>query len=139
MLELYKKLEGSAALLFHSMSAEQYYMEGGRGIEMLLLLASTFNPMDDEAVHNLIQKLHETTLFDSQDLSVYFDTISDINSQLSWVGQSFPSAYLVQIAITQLSKSRFQKDIASLQLFHTAAKTCFASLEEIKLGLIRLD
>ena len=42
MLQFYKKLEGSAATLFSSMESEQYYMEGGRGIEILRLLASTF-------------------------------------------------------------------------------------------------
>jgi hypothetical protein len=35
MLELFKKLQGSALSMFTSLSAQQYYLEGGRGIEMI--------------------------------------------------------------------------------------------------------
>ncbi len=139
MLQFYKKLEGSAAKLFTSMESEQYYMEGGRGIEMLCLLASTFNPLDAEAVREIIKSVNTHELADTQDLSSYFDALTDWNAQLSWVGQSFPVTYLVQLAVTQLSKSRFKKQLESLQFFHTAAKTSFTSLEDIKSGLTSLD
>ena len=139
MLQFYKKLEGSAAKLFSSMESEQFYMEGGRGVEMLHLLASTFNPLDDEAVREIIKQINNFELDDSQDLSTYFDALTDWNSQLSWVGQSFPMAYLVQVAVAQLSKSRFAASIKQLQFFHTASKTSFTSLEDIKSGLTRLD
>jgi len=139
MLQFFKKLEGSAAKLFTSMEAEQFYMEGGRGIEMLRLLASTFNPLDDEAIREIIKKINAHVLDDSQDLSSYFDAITDWNAQLSWVGQSFPVTYLIQLAVSQLSKSRFAKQLESLQFFHTAAKTSFTSLNDIKEGLTRLD
>jgi hypothetical protein len=139
MLQFFKKLEGSAAKLFTSMEAEQFYMEGGRGIEMFRLLASTFNPLDDEAVREIIKNINTHVLEDSQDLSSYFDAITDWNAQLSWVGQSFPVTYLIQLAVSQLSKSRFAKQLESLQFFHTAAKTSFTSLYDIKEGLTRLD
>jgi hypothetical protein len=35
MLELFKKLQGSALSMFTSLSAQQYYLEGGRGIKMI--------------------------------------------------------------------------------------------------------
>jgi len=135
MIQFFKKLEGSAAKLFTSMEAEQYYMEGGRGIEMLRLLASTFNPLDDEAIREIIKNVNAHVLADLEDLSSYFDAIMDWNAQLSWVGQSFPTAYLIQLAVSQLSKSRFAKMLESLQFFHTAAKTSFTSLLDIKEGL----
>jgi len=139
MLEFYKKLEGSAAKLFDSMEAMNYYMDGGRGIEMLLLLASTFNPMDADAIKDLILKLTNLECSASQDLSSYFDEITDINSQLSWVGQSFPVPYLLQLATGHLEKSRFAAHMTTLKTFHTAAKTNFTSLDDLKQGLIRLD
>ena len=139
MLEFYKKLEGSAAKLFSSMEAMDYYMDGGRGIEMLLLLASTFNPMDADAIKDLILKLQNLQCLDTQDLSSYFDDITDINSQLSWVGQSFPIPYLIQLATGHLNKSRFATYMATLQVFHSAAKSTFASLEDMKLSITRLD
>ncbi len=127
MLQFYKKLEGSAAKLFSSMESEQYYMEEGRGIEMLRLLASTFNPLDAEAIREIIKQITTYELTDTQDLSTYFTALTDWNSQLSWVGQSFPMAFLVQVATTQLAKSRFAKSLESLQFFHTASKTSFTS------------
>ena len=39
-LELYKKLKGSALAFFSSMSAQNYYMIEGRGIEMVHALAA---------------------------------------------------------------------------------------------------
>ena len=83
MVQLYKKLKGSALKLFTSQHAETYYMEGGAGIEMFHLLASKFNPMDANSVSQTINKLQDLKLDDSQDLSVYFDSILDYNMQLS--------------------------------------------------------
>jgi hypothetical protein len=43
-VELHDKLTDSAIQLFKSLSAQDYYMEGGHGIEMLHLFAVTFKP-----------------------------------------------------------------------------------------------
>jgi hypothetical protein len=40
MLELFRKLQGSALSLFTSLKSQQYYLEGGRGIEMVKALVN---------------------------------------------------------------------------------------------------
>jgi hypothetical protein len=52
-LELYEKLTSPALPLLKSLAAQDYYMEGGHGIEMVHLLAATFNPMDSNKHHSL--------------------------------------------------------------------------------------
>jgi hypothetical protein len=45
----------------------------------------------------------------------------------------------VFLAQSQLAKSRYKADITALQLSHTASGTLFTSLEDLCLGLERLD
>ena len=88
-------------------------MDGGRGIEMLLVLALILNLMDAEAISDLIVKLQNLKCSNSQDLSSYFDNVADINSQHSWVGQSFPVLYLIHSACHRASPSWVLKNIFS--------------------------
>ncbi len=48
-------------------------------------------------------------------------------------------SFIVFLAQSQLSKSRYQKDIEALQLSHTASGTSFKSLDDLCQGLERLD
>ena len=54
-------------------------------------------------------------------------------------GQSFPLPYLIQLATGHLNKSRFATYMAMMQIFHSATKMTFTSLEDMKLSLTRLD
>ena len=117
MLQFYKKLKGSALKLFTFRHAETYFMEGGRRIEMLHLLASKFNPMDANSVSQTINKLHDLKLDDSQDLSVYFDSLLDYNMQLSWVKQDMSDKMLLWFAQKQLKASCYKADVESLERF----------------------
>jgi hypothetical protein len=57
MLALFKKLQGSAINLFTGLSAQRYYLEGGRGIEMIKALVDKFHPMDDRAIQSIISSM----------------------------------------------------------------------------------
>ena len=129
-----KKLKVSALKLFTSRHAETYYMEGGRGIEILYLLASKFNPMDANSVSQTINKLHDLKLDDSQDLSVNFDSLLDYNMQLSWVKQDMSDEMLLWFAQKQLKASRYKMDVESLEMSHAAASTSFTSLNDLQIG-----
>ena len=114
-------------------------MEGGRGIDMLHLLASKFNPMDANSVSQTINKLHDLKLDDSQDLSVYFDSLLEYNMQLSWVKQDMSDEMLLWFAQKQLKTSRYKTDVESLEMSHAAASTSLTSLNDLQIGLERLD
>jgi len=101
MLQFYKKLKGTALRLFESRHAQAFYMAGGRGIEMLHLLASKFNPMDATAISQTITKLTDLKLEAHEDLMTYFDHLDDYNTQLSWVNQSMSDEVLLVLAQKQ--------------------------------------
>jgi hypothetical protein len=48
-------------------------------------------------------------------------------------------SFLVYLAQSQLSKSRYKTDIESLQMSHTASGTSFKSLDDLCQGLEHLD
>jgi hypothetical protein len=54
MLELFRKLQGNALSIFTSLNSQKYYLEGGRGIEMIQALVSKFHPLDDGAIQQII-------------------------------------------------------------------------------------
>jgi hypothetical protein len=140
MIELYKKLTGSALQLFTSLEAQKYYMEGGRGIEMLRELATKFNPMDANSTRILLGELESLKLQDHQDLGVYFGSMLDIAKKLGWHGQSVTDEYLVHLAMSQLGKeSRYKSDIEMLQLSQAANQNSFATVDELMQSLFRLD
>ncbi len=139
MLELFKKLQGSALSLFTGMTAQRYYLEGGHGIEMIKALVNKFHPLDNREIQNIISSMQTLVLLDSEDLSIYRDKLENYNLQLSWVGQEMSDSFLVFLAQSQLSKSRYKDDIAALQMSHTASGTSFTSLDDLCQGLERLD
>jgi hypothetical protein len=57
MLELFKKLHDSALSFFTGMSAQNYYLEGGRGIKMIKAVVDKFHPLDDQAIQNIISSM----------------------------------------------------------------------------------
>jgi hypothetical protein len=119
MLELFKKLQGSALSLFTSMSAQHYYLEGGRGIEMVKALVNKFHPLDNNAIQSIISSMLALELLDAKDLSVYKDKLENYNLQLSWVGQEMSPSFLVHLAQSQLGKSRYKHDIDALQVSYS--------------------
>jgi hypothetical protein len=127
MLELFRKLQGTALNMFTSLTAQNYYLEGGRGIEMLKAQVNKFHPLDNNAIQNIISSMQNLVLLDTEDLSSYKDKLENYNLQLSWVGQEMSSSFLVHLAQTQLGKSRYKNDIEALQMSHTAAGTSFTS------------
>jgi len=139
MLELFKKLQGSALNLFTGLTAQRYYLEGGGGIEMIKALVNKFHPMDERVIQNIISSMQSLTLADTEDLSIYRDKLENYNLQFSWVGQEMSPSVLVYLAQSQLCKSRYQKDIESLQMSHTASGTSFKSLNDLCNGLEWLD
>ncbi len=102
MLELYKKLQGSALDLFSSLNAQHYYLRGGRGIEMIKALVDKFHPLDNGAIQSIMSSLQSLQLQDNEDLSTYKDKMDNLNMQLSWVGQGMPESYLIHLAQVQL-------------------------------------
>jgi hypothetical protein len=139
MLELFKKLQGSAWSMFTSMTAQHYYLEGGRGIKMIKSLVNKFHPFDNNAIQSIISSMRSLELLDSEDLSVYKDKLENYNLQLSWVGQEMSPSFLVHLAQTHLRQSRKKQDIEALQKSHTASGTAFLSLDDLCNGLERLD
>jgi hypothetical protein len=109
MLELFRKLQGNALSLFTSLSSQNYYLEGGQGIEMIQALVNKFHPLDDGAVQNIIASMQSLELLDHEDLSVYKTKLENFNLQLSWVGQEMSPSFLVFLAQSQLGKSRYGK------------------------------
>ena len=86
---------------------------------MVKALVDKFHPMDDRAIQEIILSMQYLVLADTEDLSIYRDILENYNLQLSWVGQEMSPSFLVYLAQSQLSKSRYQKDIESLQMSHT--------------------
>ena len=78
-------------------------------------------------------------LDDSQDLGKLLDTQDDINTQWGWAGQNVAQEYLVHLALSQLGKSRYKKQIEALNISNAASGSSFSSIEEFKQGLFRLD
>jgi hypothetical protein len=114
-LELYDKLIGPALQLFKSLATQDYYMEGGCGIEMVHLLAATFNPMDSSKHCSLLLKLISVTLPEDMELLEFINLLKDTNMQLSWCGTGMLEYLLVDIAMHRLESSRYKRDIS-----HTA-------------------
>jgi hypothetical protein len=139
MMELYKKLQGGALVLFSSLHAQQFYLGGGRGIEMIRALADKFNPLDAGAVQSIMSTMQNLTLLDTEDLSVFKDKLENLNLQLTWVGQGMSDSDLVYLAQLQLKTFRYKSDIEALQISNTAAGNSFHSLSDLYLGLERLD
>jgi len=106
---------------------------------MIRALVDKFHPMVDRAIQSIISSMQSIALADTEDLSTYRDKLENYNLQLSWVGQEMSPSFLVYLAQSQLSKSRYQKDIESLQMSHTASGTSFKSLDDLCTGLERLD
>jgi len=122
MLELCKKLQGSALDLFSSLNAQHYYLGGGRGIEMIKALMDKYNPLDNGAIQSIMATMQNLQLHDSDDLSKYKDKLDNLNLQLSWVGQGMLESYLIHLAQSQLKTSRYS---------NTASGTSFNSLHEL--------
>jgi hypothetical protein len=139
MLELFRKLQGSALAMFTSLSSQHYYLEGGRGIEMIRALVNKFHLLDNNAIQNIISLMQNLVLLDTEDLSTYKDKHDNYNLQLSWVGQEMSPSFLIHLAQTQLGKSRYKHDIEALQMSHSASGTSFTSLADLCQGLERLD
>jgi hypothetical protein len=139
MLELFRKLQGTTLNLFASLNSQHYYLEGGHRIEMVKVLVNKFHPLDDGAVQQIIASMQSLELPDYEDLSAYKNKLENFNLQLSWVGQEMSPSFLVFLAQSQLGKSRYAKDITALQMSHTASGTSFSSLDDLCLGLERLD
>jgi hypothetical protein len=57
MLELFRKLQCSALSLFTSLTAQHYYLEGGRGIKMIKDLMNKFHPLDNNAIQTIISSM----------------------------------------------------------------------------------
>jgi hypothetical protein len=107
------------------LNAQNYYLSGGRGIEMVKALVDKFHPMDNGAIQALMSSMQNLQLLDNEDLSVYKDKLENLNLQLSWVGQGMPESYLIHLAQSQLKKSRYGKDIEAIQISNTASGTSF--------------
>lgn len=86
MVELYKKLQGSALDLFSSLNAQHYYLGGGHGIEMIKALVDKFHPLDNGAIQLIMVSMQKLQLLDNEDLSTYKDELENLILQLSWVG-----------------------------------------------------
>jgi hypothetical protein len=139
MLELFKKLQGSALSLFTSLNYQHYYLQGGRGIEMVHALVNKFHPLDNGAFQQIIASMQSLELLDTEDLSSYKNKLKNYNLQLSWVGQEMSPSFLVFLAQSQLGKSHYESDITALQMSHTASGTSFTSLDDLCIGLEWLD
>jgi hypothetical protein len=50
ILELFKKLQGSALKIFTGMNAQHHYLEGSHGIEMIEALVNQFYPQDNQDI-----------------------------------------------------------------------------------------
>ncbi len=138
-LELYDKLTGASLQLFKSLAAQDYYMEGGRGIEMIHLLAATFNPMDSNKRRTLLLKLISATLPEDMELLEFINVLKDTNMQLSWCGTGMPEDLLVDIAMHRLESSRYKRDVDQLLISHTATGSSYNTLDALYDALIRLD
>jgi hypothetical protein len=68
MVELYKKLKGSALDLFSSLNAQHYYLGGGHGIEMIKALVDKFYPLDNGTIQSSMSSMQNLQLSDSEDL-----------------------------------------------------------------------
>jgi hypothetical protein len=138
-LELYDKLTGPSLQLFKSLAAQDYYMEGGRGIEMIHLLAAMFNPMDSNKHRSLLLKLISATLPEDTELLEFINTLKDTNMQLSWCGTGMPEDLLVDIAMHRLENSRYKRDVEQLLISHMATGFSYNTLDALYDALIRLD
>jgi hypothetical protein len=95
--------------------------------------------MDDRTIQEIISSMQSLVLADTEDLSAYRDKLKNYNLQLSWVGQEMSPSFLVYLAQSQLGKSRYKDDIASIQMSHTASGTSFKSLDDLCQDLECLD
>jgi hypothetical protein len=138
-LELYEKLTGPALQLFKALAAQDYYMEAGRGIEMVHLLVATFNPMDSNKCCTLLLKLISATLPEDMELLEFINLLKDTNMQLSWCGTGMPEDLLVDIALHHLKSSRYIRYVDQLQISHTATGLSYNTLDAFYDALIRLD
>ncbi len=94
--------------MFSLLHAQQFYLGGDRGVEMVRTLADKFNPLDAGAVQSIMATVQNLTLLDTEDLSTYKDKLENYNLQLAWVGQGMSDSHLVYLAQLQLKKSRYK-------------------------------
>jgi hypothetical protein len=102
------------------MNVQQYYLEGGQGIEMIEALVNKFYPLDNREIQTIFSSMQMLELLDTEDFSIHQDKLENYNLQLSWVRQEMSSSFLVFLAQSQASKSHYKEDIVALQLSHTA-------------------
>ncbi len=138
-LELYDKLTSPALQLFKSLSAQDYYMEGGHGIEKVHLLAATFNPMDSNKYRSLLLKLISATLPEDMEHLEFINVLKDTNMQHSWCGTGMPDDLLVDIAMYRLESSCYKHDVVQLLILHTATGSSYNTLDALYDALICLD
>jgi len=81
--ELYKKLHGSALALLNLIDAWSYYLQRGRGIEMMQALKYKFNSLSFEHICALQDKLQKLALAPHQDLDDFVNELHDINMMLN--------------------------------------------------------
>ncbi len=138
-IELFDKLTGAALSLFSSQKNHKYYVLSGRGIEMLHLLAKKFNPLDLDAVSDLLNELQSLQLLDSDDLSVLINKVDDITDRLMMVNQAPPESFMVHLIQNVLKTSRYGPDLITLQRTHAANRTSFHTIDELVVALHCMD
>jgi hypothetical protein len=87
------------------MNVQQYYLEGGQGIEMIKALVSKFYPLDNWKIQTIFSSMQMLELLDTEDFSIHQDRLENYNLQLSLVRQEMSSSFLVFLAQSQVSKS----------------------------------
>jgi hypothetical protein len=138
-IELFDKLTGAAHNLFSSLKNHRYYVLGGRGIEMLHLLTRKFNPLDMDAVGEMLTELQSLQLLDTEDLSVLINKVDDICCRLAMVNQNPPESFMVHHVQNVLKTSRYGPELIVLLRTHAANRTAFRTIDELVVALHRMD
>jgi len=81
--KLYKKLHGLALVPFNLIDAWSYYLQGGRGIEILQVLKYKLNSLTFKHICALQAKLQKLALAPHQDLDDFVNELHDINMMLN--------------------------------------------------------
>ena len=107
--ELYEKLHGLALAPFNLIDAQSYYLQGGRGIEMLQALKYKFNSLTFEHICALQEKLQKLVLAPHQDLDDFDNELHDINMMLNEANppQGYSELQLVNMVLHQLQASHY--------------------------------
>ena len=112
---------------------------GGRGIEMLHILTKKFNPLDMDAVGDMLTELQTLSLADWEDLSILINKVSDISSCLAMVKQNPPKSFMVHHIQNVLKESRYGPNLIVLLRTHAANRTAFHTIDELVVALHRMD